>query len=87
MFNWHKYIVYTEINTQFLHMFYWHKYIVYTEINTQFCICVADIYILNICKYKVILFMFKYVRGMFPAIFNTYLLSTSNDEFHKHKWD
>ena len=38
--------------------------------------------IFQLCKYKVILFMFKYVKGLLPVIFKNYFVT--NDDYHSY---
>ena len=38
--------------------------------------------IIQLCKYKVILFMFKYVKGLLPVIFENYFVT--NDDCHSY---
>ena len=38
--------------------------------------------IFHVCKYKVILFMFKYVKGLLPVIFENYFVT--NDDCHSY---
>ena len=38
--------------------------------------------IFQLCKYKVILFMFKYVKGLLPVIFKNYCVT--NDDCHSY---